>query len=225
MSKKFILFTLFSIFFIFSCSGNENSPEDKEENLTISEKTITGKLKMRVWHMVSNYYSLEDYNKGSATIQVNVSQSDSIAEGLVDENGNFTITYKSVIPYNLLTNQFIMLSQITSSPNDLLSTITSLEWPRLRKVIFEDGKTETLLIEKLDSNDELLPTLEQYRLSCFDKNGTITGTATSNRNFDLTVSKGWNIIKEDIISTPKTNTIVNDFDNDVVFYINENTTD
>ncbi len=224
MKKKLIL--LFTLIFIFSCSGDD-SPEEKEnkQDLTVATKTISGKLKMKVWHMVSDYYTLEDYDKGSAEIKVSVSEFDDIANGDVDANGNFTITYNSLIPSALLTNQFIMFSNITYSPNDLLSTITSLEWPRLRKVIYSDGKTQTLLIEKLDLNDDMLSTLEQYRLSCFNQEGTITGTATSNRDFDLSVSKGWNIIKEDIISSPQLNTIVNNFDNDVIFYINESVAD
>ncbi|MBN2693171.1 hypothetical protein JXR93_00790 [bacterium] len=226
MFKKlfFLFLTVFIALSFVSCGGDDDEENPtKDEYIEFDLVSITKTMKEKVWHMVSNTYSVDDWSKGECTVSFKLSVDDEVGSGTISSDGTLTLNLSTKVKTSLLSQLHLVVEGVTATPNEVNWTMPET----MRSIVIYCGDDiigKELKIGELDMTSETLEPKNNHIWSAFDRDATIAGNATNEeRTYSINAKKGWNIIKEDFVAQEyKTLT---DFSEDTIFYINSTKND
>lgn len=207
-SKLITLFSLFvvAVMFLFSsCNKDDNGkPSDKDGTLEIAPFELSGQMKKLVYYSsmtgeIDPYYAFEYFDLGSGAVKLN-SLGNLLAEGTVSSNGDVSISFLTSFPTaDLHLHRFLYHAGESDliSPKDLCTSYLYVVSGLGTEFIPNSGGAHYVVLEKLPCLAEGLGDFyrTEYAVICAEEPGEIKGVDDSGIEYDMTLKKGWNIVR------------------------------
>ncbi len=215
-------------FLLLSYSDDSTNPtnNDKDGNLIeVPAKSLIGEMKKLLYYpngqedengnFIEIYHVYDDYDLGAGSINIaKMSKIDySIATGIVDANGNISLTFNTKVPSEILA-EFYQFDGASVSPSNMKTSIPLTDI----SLTLSDGQQKTLLIHDLPIPDgEGNFGTVTFEFMCATHDGVVTGINNAGYTLNLNLKKGWNIIKTTSTEDVKKVETVTSFPSDAYF--------